>query len=92
MLGQATPSPSAWLPKAASVRISESDSRGSAKESAGTRAFGHMPLARVILQKGDNFRVPERPREKLRYASDYAVFLGPTASQPQVEFVREKIQ
>ena len=39
-------------------------------ESAGTRAFGEMPLARTILQKGDNFRVPER-KERLRYASDY---------------------
>ena len=39
-------------------------------ESAGTRAFGEMPLARPILQKGDNFRVPER-KEHLRYASDY---------------------
>ena len=29
-----------------------------------------MPLARPILQKGDNFRVPER-KEHLRYASDY---------------------
>ena len=40
-------------------------------ESAGSRAFGEMPLARTIMQKGDNFRVPERPTERLRYASDY---------------------
>lgn len=53
-------------------------------ESAGTRAFGEMPLARTILQKGDNFRVPER-KEKLRYASDYMICLG----RPQVKYIRE---
>ncbi|MGL4515042.1 MAG: transglutaminase-like domain-containing protein, partial [Lacipirellulaceae bacterium] len=41
------------------------DAEGNGKwypaESAGTRAFGEMPLARVILQRGDDFRVPERP-------------------------------
>jgi len=41
-------------------------------ESAGDRAFGEMPLARTILQKGDSFKMPERPRKVLRYASDYA--------------------
>ena len=39
-------------------------------ESSGTRAFGEMPLARVIMQKGDNFKVPERPKDRLGYASD----------------------
>src|SRR3972149_2592780 len=29
-------------------------------ESSGTRAFGEMPLARTIMQKGDRFLVPER--------------------------------
>jgi hypothetical protein len=36
------------------------------------------------LQKGDNFRVPER-KEKLRYASDYMICLG----RPQVKYIRE---
>jgi len=31
-----------------------------------------MPIARTILQKGDSFKMPERPREVMRYASDYA--------------------
>ncbi len=31
-------------------------------ESSGTRAFGEMPLARVIMQKGDNFKVPEKKK------------------------------
>jgi hypothetical protein len=45
-------------------------------ESAGTRSFGEMPLARPIFQKGDNFKVPER-RDRLRYACRYQVVANP---------------
>ena len=48
-----------------------------------------MPLARTILQKGDNFRVPER-KEKLRYASDYLIGLPtPGGGKPKVKYIRE---
>jgi transglutaminase-like putative cysteine protease len=61
-------------------------------ESAGTRAFGEMPLARTILQKGDNFRVPERKTERLRYASDFMVGLPtPGGGRPKVKYIREQI-
>jgi hypothetical protein len=61
-------------------------------ESAGTRAFGEMPLARTILQKGDNFRVPERKREKLRYASDFTIGLPtPGGGKPKVKYIREQL-
>jgi Transglutaminase-like superfamily len=61
-------------------------------ESAGTRAFGEMPLARTVLQKGDNFRVPERPRERLRYASDFMIGTPtPGAGRPHVSFVHEQL-
>lgn len=56
-------------------------------ETAGSRAFGEMPTARVILQKGDNFHVPER-REALRYATDFAAFLARPGQQPSVTYVR----
>lgn len=60
-------------------------------ESAGTHAFGEMPLARPILQKGDNFRVPER-KEHLRYASDYMIGVPtPGASRPHVKYIREQV-
>ena len=60
-------------------------------ESAGTRAFGEMPLARTILQKGDNFRVPER-KEKLRYASDFVTGLPtPGGGKPKVKYIRELV-
>jgi hypothetical protein len=60
-------------------------------ESAGTRSFGAMPLARVILQKGDNIRVPERRGERLRYASDIAVFASQPRQPPTIAFVREPV-
>jgi hypothetical protein len=61
-------------------------------ESAGTRAFGEMLLPRTILQKGDNFRVPERPKERLRYASDYMIGV-PVAGggRPRVKFIRQPL-
>jgi Transglutaminase-like superfamily len=60
-------------------------------ESAGTRAFGEMPLARTILQKGDNFRVPER-KEHLRYASNYGSSSPAGGSEkPSVRFIQEQL-
>lgn len=61
-------------------------------ESAGSRAFGEMPLARVILQKGDNFRLPEKPRERLRYATDFLIGkpVG-GGGQPRAKFIREPL-
>jgi Transglutaminase-like superfamily len=60
-------------------------------ESAGSRSFGEMPLARTIMQKGDNFRVPER-REKLRYASDYLIgYPTPGGGKPKVRYIREQL-
>jgi hypothetical protein len=61
-------------------------------ESAGTRAFGEMPIARVILQKGDNFRIPELGGQRRRYASDHATALSQPGREPKVTFVREQMQ
>jgi transglutaminase-like putative cysteine protease len=75
--------------------LEESEGRGwwFPCESAGTRAFGEMPLARTILQKGDNFRVPERSTERLRYASDYMIGVPAAAGggQPTCRFIREEL-
>lgn len=61
-------------------------------ETAGTRAFGGMPTARTILQKGDNFKSPLRPRERLRYASDYLKGFPttPGGGKPTVRYVHEE--
>ncbi|WP_428304897.1 transglutaminase-like domain-containing protein [Lacipirellula sp.] len=58
---------------------------------AGTRAFGEMPLPMVIFQKGDNFRVPERRRERLRYATDYTTLKASGKHKPRVVYVREPL-
>jgi len=61
-------------------------------ESAGTKAFGEMPMPRVIMQKGDLFTVPERPRERLRYASDYLIGVPVAGSgKPRVRYIREQL-
>jgi len=60
-------------------------------ESAGSRSFGEMPLARAIFQKGDDFRVPER-KDRLRYASDYLIGMPVAGSaKPKVKFIREQV-
>lgn len=62
-------------------------------ESAGSRAFGEMPLTRPVLQKGDNFKVPERPKDRLRYASDFLIGLPVgNAGQPKVRYIRERLE
>jgi hypothetical protein len=60
-------------------------------ETAGRREFGEMSVARVILQKGDNFRVPERKRERLRYATDFTLLLASPEHQPRVTYLREQL-
>ncbi|NOY41626.1 MAG: transglutaminase domain-containing protein [Planctomycetes bacterium] len=58
-------------------------------ESSGSLAFGEMPLARTILQKGDNFKLPEQPRKRRRYASDFATAQAPPGgAKPSIKFVR----
>ena len=61
-------------------------------ESSGQRAFGEMPLTRVIMQKGDNFKVPET-RESKRYAAEYmtGVPAAPGGGPPSHKFIRERL-
>lgn len=62
-------------------------------QAAGTRAFGSMPEQRPILQKGDNFRVPEKPHERQRYVAEF-LRGAPSKSggRPKVRFVREVLE
>lgn len=55
-------------------------------QAAGDRSFGTIVEPRPILQKGDNFLVPERSRERQRYVSEYLTGKG---GNPKVKFVRE---
>ncbi|MEN0110253.1 MAG: transglutaminase domain-containing protein [Planctomycetota bacterium] len=59
-------------------------------ESAGTRAFGAMPVARTIMQKGDSFRVPERRGERFHYAAGSVDGTPERGSgKPKITYVRE---
>ena len=58
-------------------------------QAAGTRAFGRMPEARPILQKGDNFRV-QGHRKPLRYVQPTLVARDAGAS-PSIRWVMEKV-
>jgi hypothetical protein len=57
-------------------------------QAAGSRAFGGIDEKRPILQKGDNFKDPDRPREKLRFMSEFLKGSG-GGGKPEVTFVRE---
>ena len=61
-------------------------------QAAGTRAFGSMPEMRPILQKGDNFKVPEKNKPQ-RYVAEH-VSAKPVrgSGKPRVTFVREYVQ
>ena len=55
-------------------------------QAAGTRSFGGILEYRPVLQKGDNFRNPNNPRERKRYLAES---LTGTGGKPQVKFIRE---
>jgi hypothetical protein len=57
-------------------------------QAAGTRDFGGMPDHRPILQKGDNFRVPEK-KQPQRYVSEFLQVKSLSGAPPKVRFIRE---
>lgn len=59
---------------------------------AGTRSFGEMEEQRPILQKGDNFKVPEKPRDRERYVAELLKGLPVRGGgKPKVQFIREMV-
>lgn len=57
-------------------------------QAAGAEAFGGIPEHRPVLQKGDNFRDPQRPRESQRYLAEHLTGAG---GKPKVKFIRESL-
>lgn len=57
-------------------------------QAAGTREFGGITEHRPILQKGDNFQIPEKSKERQRYVSEYLTGKG---GNPKVKFIREQL-
>lgn len=56
-------------------------------QAAGNREFGGITEFRPILQKGDNFVVPER-KDRQRYVAEHLTGSG---GQPSVHFIREQL-
>jgi hypothetical protein len=60
-------------------------------QAAGTRAFGSMPELRPILQKGDNFKVPEK-KKRQRYVAEYLTGKAIRGGgKPRVSFIRDEL-
>jgi hypothetical protein len=90
------PARTVWVPGHCYPEFYLVDAAGSGHwfpcQAAGTRAFGGIPEHRAILQKGDNFRDPDRPGERMRYLSEHVTgksFKG--AGRPNVKFVRQDV-
>jgi hypothetical protein len=58
---------------------------------SGVRSFGSIDETRPILQKGDNFKNPENPKERQRLLTEYFTALG-RGGKPQVTFVSELVK
>jgi hypothetical protein len=86
------PARTVWVPSHCYAEFYLEDKEGQGYwfpcQPAGDRAFGGIAEHRPVLQKGDNFRVPERPRDRQRYVAE---FLTGAGGQPQVQFIRETV-
>ena len=67
-------------------------SAGDAVATAST-ALGGIPDTRPILQKGDNFKDPDRPKDRLHYLSDFLKGAqGKAAGKPTVQWCRQTVK
>ena len=88
------PARTVWIPGHCYPEFYLEDESGEGRwypcQAAGTRMFGSMSEARPILQKGDNFNVPEKDGRQ-RYVSEFLTGKARGGSKPSVEFIRESI-
>ena len=79
-----------WIPDSCYAEFYLEDAKGKGFwfpcQVAGDKAFGAQPDQRPILQKGDNFKVPEK-KESMRFVNEFLTGKGGGGS-PEVEFVR----
>lgn len=91
---QKIPARVVWVPEHCYPEFYLDDAEGNGHwfpcQAAGGRAFGGIPEERPILQKGDNFRDPDRPKERLRYVNEFLTGKG-GGGKPKVNFVREEV-
>ncbi len=85
------PARTVWVPGHCYPEFYLEDESGSGHwipcQAAGDREFGGISEGKPILQKGDNFRVPEK-RKTQRYVAETLTGKG---GRPQVEFVRRRV-
>ncbi len=87
------PARTVWVPDHCYPEFYLVDSEGKGHwfpcQAAGTRDFGSMPDLRPVLQKGDNFKVPEK-RKPQRYIAEFLKAKAVKGNgQPVVEFIRQ---
>lgn len=85
-----------WVPDHCYPEFYLSDDEGNGHwfpcQAAGTRAFGSMPEMRPILQKGDNFTVPEKNKPQRYVAEHVAAKPVRGSGAPTVTIIREYVQ
>jgi hypothetical protein len=89
------PARTVWVPGHCYPEFYLEDADGTghwfACQAAGTRAFGSIPELRPILQKGDNFKVPEK-KEPQRYVAEFLTGNSARGSgRPVVQFLRDEL-
>ena len=88
------PARTVWLPGHCYPEFYLEDKAGHGRwfpcQAAGTRDFGGMSEFRPILQKGDNFRVPEQ-KEPQRYVAELLKVKALRGNPPQHEFIAESL-
>lgn len=79
-----------WIPDSCYAEFYLDDGKGKGYwfpcQVAGDKSFGSQPDQRPILEKGDNFKVPEK-KEAMRFLNEFLTGKGGGGS-PEVEFVR----
>jgi hypothetical protein len=89
------PARTVWVPGHCYAEFYLEDEKGQGYwfpcQPAGARAFGGIPETRAILQKGDNFKLPEHGKPQ-RYVAEFLRGEAlPGAVKPKVKFVRDVI-
>lgn len=87
------PARTVWVPGSSYAEFYLEDAEGEGRwypcRVAGDRAFGEMPDHPPIIQKGDNFRLPDR-KDPVRFVNETVTGKAVRGGgKPKVEFVRE---
>ncbi len=89
------PARTVWIPGHCYPEFLLADDEGKTHwipcQAAGTKEFGGMSDMRPILQKGDNFKVPEKTKAQ-RYVAEYVTGKAVRGGgRPNVQFVRKQL-